>query len=222
MQDSKEYKFGDSIIKDDLPVCVYCGDPSTDRDHLITCSWEGYKSYANRDKLVKACKWCNSLLGDVPIFSVPGRANYLISRYESKFTKVLSRPFHTEDEILETSNNIQVLLVHSNEEQKWIKEKIKNLKRVWNGYEPFPIQNIAEFVKHGLSFSLPKPKLIAYCPETEKSITGFPNIRKLMRLQKFRILELKQSGKPFIDDEGRKWFLLLEGKINQEKERMAA
>ena len=42
------------------------------------------------------------------------------------------------------------------------------------------------------------------------------------KLRKFRILELKQSGKPFIDEEGRKWFLLLEGKINQEKQRMAA
>ena len=222
MQDSKEYKFGDSVIKNDLPICVYCGDPSTDRDHLISCSWEGHRSYVNRDKLVKACKWCNSLLGDVPIFSVPGRANYLISRYESKFTKVLSRPFHTEDEILETSNNIQVLLVHSNEEQKWIKEKIINLKSVWSGYEPVPIENIADIVKHGLRFYLPKHTIAAYYPDNKKVVTVYPKVRKLTKLRKFRILELKQSGKPFIDEEGRKWFLLLEGKINQEKQRMAA
>jgi len=42
MKQSTEYKFGDSFIKGDLPICVYCGDPSTDRDHLIPCSWEGY------------------------------------------------------------------------------------------------------------------------------------------------------------------------------------
>ena len=212
MQENSKYKFGNSILEKNLPVCVYCGDPSTDRDHLIPCSWSGHRSYANQDQLVKACKWCNNLLGDVPIFSVQGRAHYLIARYEVKFRKVLNRPFHFEDEIVETSNNIRILLYQSNEEKRWIKEKISNLKRVWNGYEPLPIEKVEDIVKYGLKFYLAKPKLIAYCPELKRAISGLVNIRKFMRLQKFRILQLKQSGKPFIDEENKKWFLLLDGK----------
>jgi hypothetical protein len=222
MQESGRYKFGNSFLENELPVCVYCGDPSTDRDHLISCSWEGHRSYVNQDKLVRACKWCNSLLSAVPIFSVPGRAHYLIGRYETKFNKVLKRPYHTEDEIIQTSNNIRILLAHSNEEKRWINQKISNLKRVWNGFDPLPIENVADIVKHGLKFSLPKPKLIAYCPEERRAVTGIPKVRKLTGLRKFRIIELKQSGRPFIDNDGKKWFFLMDAKEQNFDDRKAA
>jgi hypothetical protein len=189
----------------DLSLCVYCGDPSTDRDHLIPCSWEGHRSYDKPECLVKSCKWCNSLLGDVPLFSVPARAYYLIGQYERKFKRVLQRSYHSEKDILCTRNNVKLLLKTSNEEKRWIELKLQNLDRAYNGFSPLPILCIRDIVKHGLRFYPSRPKYCALCLDNQTCVTNITRLKAITGIRKFRLMQLRETGQHFADLEGLRW-----------------
>lgn len=63
-----------------MKSCTYCGEPATDRDHLVSCASQGIRSYSF-GKIVPACRQCNGTLGAVPLQDISSRAGYLLQRY---------------------------------------------------------------------------------------------------------------------------------------------
>lgn len=60
-----EYAEVSEWIKKHPNTCVYCGDPSTEKDHLLPLSWTG-KAARRWVPTVPSCRSCNSILSDFP------------------------------------------------------------------------------------------------------------------------------------------------------------
>lgn len=81
--------------------CIYCGsDSNLEREHVIPVVFWGFRSYDDkRQWIVTACRHCNSLASTKLFFSIPEKANYILSRYKTKFKKILRTPTWTEEEL---------------------------------------------------------------------------------------------------------------------------
>ncbi len=85
-----------------MPVyCTYCGsDSDLQREHVISATYLGTRSY-DEDKqwIVPACRICNLLAGSKVFFSIPDKAEYILSRYRKRYKKILSIPYWDEEEL---------------------------------------------------------------------------------------------------------------------------
>ena len=90
--------------------CTYCGEPSDTKDHVTPVS-EYQISRKNvsysRDKVIPCCKECNNVLGNINVFRISERANYLYHRYRDKYKRHINLPRWSKDEILSQSKNVQ-------------------------------------------------------------------------------------------------------------------
>jgi len=70
-------------------VCVYCGSPGRDRDHLLprAAVADGARPYV---LTVPACGECNGLLSDNVVESITGRRLYVQERLKRRHKKLLS------------------------------------------------------------------------------------------------------------------------------------
>lgn len=74
---------------------TYCGMMAEARDHIIPVAY----AYASRktaswgkDKIVPACKECNSLLSDLWIITIQDRASYIAGALSSRYKALLQSP----------------------------------------------------------------------------------------------------------------------------------
>mgnify|MGYP001613672329 CR=1 FL=1 len=94
-----------------MSACIYCGNTtSLTRDHVIPCSWSGFKRSYQAGDTVKCCRECNTLLHAKPFFSISKRANYLANRYTTKYRKIINHPIWRDSEIKEMSLEFQSTL----------------------------------------------------------------------------------------------------------------
>jgi hypothetical protein len=92
-------------------ACIYCGNTtSMTRDHVVAVSWTGFKRSYSKGDTVPACKECNNLLSDKPLFSISSRANFIAQRLQSKYRKILNSPFWDDEELKLMSYEFRVTL----------------------------------------------------------------------------------------------------------------
>lgn len=115
--------------------CIYCGNKNgIQRDHVIPKSWSNVTSFRNTDSnpMVPACGECNKTLNNVPRHTPQDRANYLIEKYEKKWSKILNLPDWTESEVEELGPNLQKKLRKQLKEKELKKYRLQNLYKFRN------------------------------------------------------------------------------------------
>ena len=92
-------------------ACIYCGNTtSKTRDHVISVSWSGHKRQYNPGETVKCCLECNVSLSNKPFFSISNRANYLSNYYTKKYSKLLTLPFWSDEELNSLSRELNIMV----------------------------------------------------------------------------------------------------------------
>ena len=87
--------------------CVYCGDPATDRDHVIPSSYsQAIKTFGDTS-WVWACRECNELLSNKMLVTVPIRAAYLADALKSRHKALLHTAKWTEEELSDLGPMLQ-------------------------------------------------------------------------------------------------------------------
>lgn len=111
--------------------CFYCGDDSQiTRDHVIPVSYSGGKRHYDRNDVVDCCKECNSMLGNVCIHTVEGRADYLHSRIYNKYKKFIKMPSWGESELLELSVELRKPISASMKIKDYAQKRLSNCIKI--------------------------------------------------------------------------------------------
>lgn len=114
--------------------CVYCGDIATTRDHVIPVSFYPYRKRSSRyhrnDWTVPACHECNISLGDKLLITVPGRAVWLLVRYQTKWRKILSTPFWSTDDVATLSGRFHDRMAAYSSLQRFAYQRLAHLELV--------------------------------------------------------------------------------------------
>ena len=107
-------------------ICSYCGDPADSLDHFIphirnrTHSLKSFK----RSEVIPSCRECNTLLGEKLFESIGGRAGYLHTKYQTRYSKIISMPEWGNEELEELGYNLRSMV------EQEIKTKKDVLRRV--------------------------------------------------------------------------------------------
>lgn len=119
----------------DTAYCVYCGDWSQCRDHVIPVSYsQTYRNYRVGDT-VPCCHLCNTLAGDSLHFSVQSKSRYLVDRYLKKFKKVLKIPDWSPSDLRDLDYGLRTFVESRLYLRELVESKLCNLRRVSDGFE---------------------------------------------------------------------------------------
>jgi phage FluMu protein Com len=121
--------------------CAYCGDISTDNEHVIPYSYVTKipKSMRGRRKkdshhgknpnIVRSCRECNSLASNFVFNSFLEKKKYICERVKRRHRKVINCPEWTDEEIEEQDFFLKRYLVHFMLAKKRIEIRIENLEK---------------------------------------------------------------------------------------------
>jgi hypothetical protein len=110
--------------------CVYCGEPATERDHVIPHSLmhsQDVKRTFENTEVVPACRDCNGALRDRPIVTVAERADWLLTRLRKKLTKM---PSWSEVEIKQLGRTLQNFVRTGQGKRAALERRISHLEQV--------------------------------------------------------------------------------------------
>ncbi len=108
--------------------CTYCGAYAEARDHVIPNSWIRDGRKYTGDWTVPACEECNGMLGCELIVSVPGRADFLYSKYRKKYKKLMLSPVWTAAEMNALGPNLQSFVRQSMQAQAELDRRLAHLQ----------------------------------------------------------------------------------------------
>ena len=72
-------------------VCIYCGCPGWQKDHLMPRPWTG-DAERRHVLTVPACGECNGMIGDAPIFTITERRARAHTSIRRKYRRILEMP----------------------------------------------------------------------------------------------------------------------------------
>jgi len=91
-------------------ICFYCGAHGESKDHVPAVSHaQDYDEYERI--LVRSCLLCNGFLGCIFLPTLYQRVVYLASRYRKRFSKIISMPHWSEDDIEELSGKLKISII---------------------------------------------------------------------------------------------------------------
>lgn len=104
----------------DLPfICMYCGDPADQREHVIPYSYSG-----DNTAIVWSCRECNLLASDYLFETIEDKGRFINERLKAKYEKILNIPQWCDDELEELDGNMKCNVLGMIEVQKWIRKRI--------------------------------------------------------------------------------------------------
>lgn len=113
-------------------TCSYCGSPEEPRrDHVVASSivTTGRRRFAHQ-WIVIACDECNRLLGDRPIFNVPDRAAYLLTKLRKRYGRLLNRSPWGEEEVEECGFGLRASLARDAARRAIVEGRLSHLRNV--------------------------------------------------------------------------------------------
>jgi hypothetical protein len=113
-------------------VCFYCNDEAEGLDHTPPLAWiETYSTKTLRENkipfaLIPCCAECNRLLSDRRLLTAEERLEFLETKYQSLYTKVVA---WDEDEIAEMGQAFQKSIKNYSKRKDEIARKIQAIKQ---------------------------------------------------------------------------------------------
>ena len=112
--------------------CIYCGEPASQRDHVIPHSvvngTDASRTYDHAD-VVPACRDCNGALTNKPLLTISERATWLHQRMERKLAK-MNRQQWTEEEISALGKTLQAYVRREQSKLHEIERRLAHLTSV--------------------------------------------------------------------------------------------
>lgn len=105
-------------------ICVYCGDPSGSRDHLLPRAWTGGGAYRNIVATIPACADCNSRINDTLAVSVTERRAVAHDSIRRKYRGILANRDRTEREIAEYGHAMQSVIRKNINKRAWVRGRL--------------------------------------------------------------------------------------------------
>ena len=113
---------------DRYAACVYCGLPSETLDHVPPLD---YASICNEDAKknlafykIPSCGECNSALGNILLFTVLERINFIKKYLRKKYAKALRIPYWDEEELKELSRTMRDEIRKAEKQSAWVKDRV--------------------------------------------------------------------------------------------------
>lgn len=104
-------------------VCVYCGDPAGQRDHLIPMPLSG-AALRLRVLTVPSCANCNNRINDFPSFCVTERRERAHASIHKNNRALLERPIKNAAEMRELGPSLRSVAVKNNRKAEWLKGRL--------------------------------------------------------------------------------------------------
>ena len=157
-------------------LCTYCGREGDEDEHVIPLSYLGERrlSKENGQWVVQSCRTCNQLGCDSIFFTIPDKAQFILSEYQRKYRKVLGTPNWSDDELADLSYELRTMIEGHITAKSILIEKIKHLEMI-GGYGddylmPDFIKSKYKEWKDG-SDNRPKQMIRVYQYAKEKNVT---------------------------------------------------
>jgi len=78
-----------------------------------------------KQKLLPACRECNSTAGDRVFFTIGQKRRYIQNQYKIKYAKILDSPHWRDDELDELGYNLRSHIEHNMYKYKIIKQRLR-------------------------------------------------------------------------------------------------
>jgi hypothetical protein len=95
---------GDRRFGTEADRCVYCGDASTDWEHVIPYT------FRHPTLVVRACRECNGIASDKVFRSVIDKQAHIQARIRTRYTRFLKREVWDEDDMSEMGDNFKLTI----------------------------------------------------------------------------------------------------------------
>jgi hypothetical protein len=125
--------------------CFYCGDSAETLDHAPPLSWvetqdkKAWAKHGVRFVLLPACRHCNSLLGNRPLFRALERAQFIEQALLKRYDKEAS--LWAPDEIAEMSPEFQRVIAARRKKTNYLLVRVRHAQWRLLQYESFPDDN---------------------------------------------------------------------------------
>lgn len=111
--------------------CWYCGELAASRDHVKPQSaTNSVKSFT-----VPCCRHCNSVLGDIALYSDAERGRYIANRLIEKL-KECADPEWEDNEIEELGYNLKTVVLRTIKHRLILERRVGYAVRRWGRYVP--------------------------------------------------------------------------------------
>lgn len=110
--------------------CWYCGDSADTVDHCPAievawaCGTEALRSAKIDLLLIPACRECNVLLGDIPLFTPESRGFWLYERLATRYKKVSDGGTFDDEDLQEFGYNLRHYLKNAAQSKQWIERRL--------------------------------------------------------------------------------------------------
>ena len=104
----------------DLPyICMYCGDPADQREHVTPYSYTG-----NNTHMVWSCGECNNIAGSLLFSNIRDKGIYINDKLQEKYKKLLDVPQWSDEELGELDGGMKKYVKGMRKVQEWIRNRI--------------------------------------------------------------------------------------------------
>lgn len=110
-------------VKNLSRVCMYCGEPADNKEHVIPKSLSG----ENTPK-VWSCLECNVLAGSNVFESIDEKTDYIHEKLAKRYAKYIEMPHWSDDEILQLKRNLRIGVQRAERIRQWILSRL-----AWRG-----------------------------------------------------------------------------------------
>ncbi len=108
-------------------LCVYCGDRSTQIDHVYPRSRMIRLVEKFVSEKVDSCQECNLLLGAANLMTVQEKKDYLVARVENRHWRILNLPIWTEEELRGLTNHLETKIRAEQAMRQHLESRISTL-----------------------------------------------------------------------------------------------
>ena len=125
----------------EYPVCLYCGDPKEEREHVLPqAKAKNFVSekYDYISWIVPSCWECNSIASDKLFKTFGDKQKYIHIGIREKYFRQLESDW-TDTEIEELGHSLKTIILNDQKVAKWIKKRLR--------YRMGPMQNVCTVTK---------------------------------------------------------------------------
>jgi hypothetical protein len=111
----------------DRCMCVYCGEPATDKEHVIPRFWGGDRY------TVPSCRECNQMAGPKLFGSLNERRAFIEGQVKRKYKRLVNSPEWDRDEIKSLDYTLRVAVQASEDARKVVISRLEFMRTARTG-----------------------------------------------------------------------------------------
>jgi hypothetical protein len=124
--------------------CIYCGEIAEALDHIPPVSSYSFRRtahilYRTNFRAVPTCDHCNAMLSNIGIYTINGRANYLLGKFSGRYSKLFEQGIFNEFELREMGRCLRDKAIASMGKHATIIDRMRHMKIIAAMADFYPI-----------------------------------------------------------------------------------